>query len=143
MYVYDSLLVATDGSEDAATAIAHAVELARRLEIPLYGIAVLDSRTAYDSGIVDPETIRERQTEQAEEALAALEERATDDGVSVTTTIRSGTPHEEILAEAEERGCSAIVVGSRGRSAFREALLGSTVDALVRLSSLPVLVVDG
>ncbi|RQG92534.1 universal stress protein [Natrarchaeobius chitinivorans] len=139
--MYDSILVATDGSDAATDAVDHAVELAGQFDVPLSGVAVLESRTDYDNAIVDPEETRRRQREQAERALSDLETRAEAVDVPVETTIRTGVPHEEILAAAEERDASAVVVGSRGRSSFTGALLGSTVDAIVRLANRPVLVV--
>ncbi|NGM71461.1 universal stress protein [Natronolimnobius sp. AArcel1] len=140
--MYDSILVATDGSDGATTAVEHAITLARRLEVPLYAIAVLESRTAYDNAIVDPEEATQRQRERAEAALADLESMAEADGVSAETAIRTGVPHEEIRAYAGETDAGAIVIGARGRSAFTGALLGSTVDATLRHADRPVLVVD-
>ncbi|USZ71647.1 universal stress protein [Natronosalvus halobius] len=139
--MYESILVATDGSDTAERAVDHAVFLAETLAVPLFAISVLEDRTAYDSGIVDPEEVRERQRSRADDALERVEAAAGESGVHVTTARKRGTPHEEVLDYADEQGCSMIVVGAQGRSAFREALLGSTVDALVRLSSKPVLVV--
>ncbi|ELY44489.1 universal stress protein [Natronorubrum sulfidifaciens] len=141
--MYESILVATDGSETAREAVSHAVELATRFDATLYGIAVLERRTEYDNAIVDPEEVRERQREQATESLEALAEAAGDAGVSVETTIRSGVPYEEIVAYADEHDASAIVIGARGRSSFRRALLGSTVDRVVRSTTRPVLIIDG
>ncbi|AHF99033.1 universal stress protein UspA [Halostagnicola larsenii XH-48] len=140
--MYDSILVATDGSDDASAAVTNAISLARALEIPLYGVAVVETRTAYDTGIVDPEEAEDRLRDQARDSLEALERAASEAGVSVTTALRTGPPHEEILAYADERDIGLLVVGSHGRSSFRRALLGSTVDAVVRLSERPVLVVD-
>ncbi len=140
--MYDSILVATDGSDDASAAVTDAVSLARALDIPLHGVAVVETRTAYDSGLVDPEEVEQRLREHARNSLETLEQVAADAGVSVTTSVRTGPPHEEILAYADEREIGLIVVGSHGRSSFRRALLGSTVDAVVRLSERPVLVVD-
>ncbi|WP_226006113.1 universal stress protein [Natrinema salinisoli] len=139
--MYDSILVATDGSEAAATAIDHAIALAQRFDAPLYGIAVVDERTEYDTGIVDPEEARRHLEERAAGWLADLETTATDGDVSVETTVRSGVPHEEILDYAAERDADAVVLGSRGRSSFKGALLGSTVDRVVRTADRPVLVV--
>ena len=140
--MYDSILVATDGSEAASTAVEHAVELARRLEVPLYAIAVLESRTEYDNAIVDPKTVDRRRREQASSWLEQIESIAQNAGVDVETTIRSGVPDEEIRAYADELGVGAIVLGAQGRSSFRRALLGSTADRVVRLAAQPVVVVD-
>jgi nucleotide-binding universal stress UspA family protein len=140
--MYDSLLVATDGSDAASTATAHAVGLADRLDATLYGIAVVESRTDYDNAIINPEEARRHLRERAERSLDDLEETAATTGVDVETVCRSGVPHEEILAYAEECDAGAIVVGARGGSEFKRALLGSTVDAVTRLATRPVLVVS-
>ncbi len=139
--MYDSILIATDGSEAAATAVDHAVVLADRFDAPLYGIAVVDDRTEYDTGIVDPEEARQHLRERASEWLAALEETAGEANVAVETTVRTGVPHEEILGYAAENEIDVIVVGARGRSSFKGALLGSTVDRVVRVADRTVLVV--
>ncbi|MDJ1430710.1 universal stress protein [Halostagnicola sp. A-GB9-2] len=140
--MYESILVATDGSDDASAAVTDAVSLARALEVPLHGVAVVETRTAYDSGLVDPDEVEQRLRAHAHDSLEALEQAAADSGVSVATSMRTGPPHEEILAYADEHEIGLLVVGSHGRSSFRRALLGSTVDAIVRLSDRPVLVVD-
>lgn len=141
--MYDSILVATDGSEAAETAVEHATALAGRFDAPLYGIAVVDERTEYDTGIVDPEEARRHLRERADGWLEELEATASDADVAVETTVRSGVPHEEILEYATERDAGAIVLGSHGRSSFKGALLGSTVDRVVRTANRPVLVVGG
>ncbi|AEH37540.1 universal stress protein [Halopiger xanaduensis] len=138
--MYDSVLVATDGSDTATAAVDHAITLARQFDIPLYGIVVLESRTEYDNAIVDPEEADRRRRQRAESVLADLEAAA--EGLALETTIRTGVPHEEILTYAAEQDADVIVIGSRGRSSFKGALLGSTVDAVVRQAERPVLVVD-
>lgn len=139
--MYDSFLVATDGSDDASVAVEHAVALADRLEVPLYGVAVVETRREYDNAIVDPETVEKRLRERAASTLEEIETRAEAADVPLETAIRTGVPHEEIIAYGEDHDVGAIVVGARGRSSFRRTLLGSTVDAVVRLSPIPVLVV--
>lgn len=139
--MYESILVATDDSEDADLAVEHAVDLARRLDVPLHGVSVVETRTEYDEGILDPDEIDRHLRGRAERALGRLDSAAASVDVSVSTTVREGVPHEEIIAAARELDADLIVVGARGRSSFQNALLGSTVDATVRLSPVPVLVV--
>ncbi|SDQ46360.1 universal stress protein [Natronobacterium texcoconense] len=141
--MYDSILVATDGSESGTAAADHAIELAAQFDATLYGLTVLESRTDYDNAIVDPEEVARRRTERAESLLADLESAAADVGVAVETAMKSGVSHEEILAAAGEYDVDAIVVGGQGRSSFRRSLLGSTVDAVVRFTDRPVVVVTG
>ncbi|MFD1564032.1 universal stress protein [Haloarchaeobius amylolyticus] len=139
--MYDSILVATDGSETATTAVDHAVELAARFDAALYGIAVADDRTDYDTGIVDPREAMQRLRERAAGWLETVETRAANADVAVETTVRTGVPHEEILAYAAENDVDVIVVGARGRSSLKGALLGSTIDRVVRVADRTVLVV--
>lgn len=140
--MYDSILVATDGSEAAEAAVSHAIDLAASLEADVTVVAVLETRTGYDNAIVDPETVDEQRRKRAQSWLEAADSRAGDTGVTLETTIRSGVPHEEILAVAADRDVDVVAVGSEGRSSFKGALLGSTVDRVVRLADRPVFVVD-
>ncbi len=139
--MYDSILVATDGSDGASLAVDHAIELAAKLGASLETIAVIEQRTDYDNAIVDPDEVDRTLRDRAAAALDAVEAEATAAGISVETTIRSGVPHEEIVACAADSDVDAIVVGAQGGSGLRRALLGSTVDGVVRLADRPVLVV--
>ncbi|MDL5361721.1 universal stress protein [Halalkalicoccus sp. NIPERK01] len=138
--MYERILLATDGSDGATAAGAHAVSLARRYGAELHAVYVVETRTGYDNAIVDPEVVRRNLREEGEAALAAVETRAGSD--SVVTSIREGVPHEELLAYVDEMDIDLVVVGSKGRSAFRTILLGSTTEAVLRADAVPVLVVN-
>ncbi len=62
-------------------------------------------------------------------------------GLQATPLLRHGVPFRETLKAADENDAHLIVLGSQGRSAFRELLAGSTAENIVRLSLRPVLVV--
>lgn len=74
----------------------------------------------------------------AEHHLAAVKKGLGHTG-SVRTVIREGRPFTEILAEAKSGGVDLIVIGSHGRMPVMDALLGSTVDRVVRKAECPVL----
>jgi nucleotide-binding universal stress UspA family protein len=59
----------------------------------------------------------------------------------VTLEERYGAPAEEIVKSAKESGCGVVVVGTRGHTALRRALLGSVADGVTRHAGCPVLVV--
>jgi nucleotide-binding universal stress UspA family protein len=139
--MYDHILVATDGSENAADAIDEAVALADATGATLHGVYVIETRTAYDNAIVDPEEVERTLREDGEEALARLDERAAEAGIEAETTIREGVPHEEILDYAADCGVDLVVIGATGRSAFKTVLLGSTAERVLRQAAVPVLVV--
>ncbi|WP_336133710.1 universal stress protein [Natronomonas amylolytica] len=139
--MYDRILVATDGSENAADAIDEAVALADGTGASLHGIYAIETRTAYDNAIVDPDEVERTLREDGEEALAVLDERAAEAGIEAETAIRKGVPHEEILDYAADHGVDLIVIGATGRSAFKTVLLGSTAERVLRQAAVPVLVV--
>ncbi|MFC6835029.1 universal stress protein [Halomarina ordinaria] len=141
--MYERVLVATDGSESARRAVAHAVSLAAQVGADLHAVAVVETRTAYDNAIVDPEVVRENLRSEAEDALAEVRAAAEERGVPVTVQVTEGVPHERILAAIDDRGADLVVLGATGRSAFKTALLGSATTAVLREASVPVVVVDG
>lgn len=53
----------------------------------------------------------------------------------------AGIAAEEIIREAVVRGSTLIVLGKKSRSRIKELLMGSTAEAVVRNSVLPVLLV--
>ena len=63
------------------------------------------------------------------------------------TTVGAGSPisaaAEEIAQVAEEIDAGLLVMGSRGHSRLRRALMGSVSDAVVRYAHCPVTIVRG
>jgi nucleotide-binding universal stress UspA family protein len=139
--MYNQILVATDGSDNAQRANRQALDLARQYGAELHAVYVIETRTGYDNAIVDPEVVRQNLREEGEEALTDIENQS-DADVSVVTAIREGIPHEELLTYVEDRGIDLVVMGAKGRSAFKTILLGSTTEALLRADQVPVLVVN-
>jgi nucleotide-binding universal stress UspA family protein len=62
-------------------------------------------------------------------------------GFNVVTLLRRGDPLEEIGRVANEQRSTLTVVGSKGRTALADVLLGSVADGVVRYHPLPALVV--
>jgi nucleotide-binding universal stress UspA family protein len=60
-------------------------------------------------------------------------------GLDVSSHIRIGTPHEELLAACRELGDGLLVVGARKRSALTDLLVGSTAERVLRKADVPVL----
>lgn len=67
---------------------------------------------------------------------------AADKGIAtkVAGVLHSTVP-EGIAAEAKQRGCDAIVIGSHGRGGVAHLLLGSVAEGVIRHATVPVLVV--
>jgi nucleotide-binding universal stress UspA family protein len=142
--MYDTLLLATDGSSDAEAALDHAIEVATATGATLHVVSVVETRTAYDNAIIDPEEVRENLAADAEAALEEARSVATDAGVECRTAVLEGPPPKRILERAAETGADAIVVGATGRSGFKRLVLGGTAEKLLEASPVPVIVIgDG
>ena len=139
--MYNRILVATDGSDNAQRATRQALDLARQYGAELHAVYVIETRTGYDNAIVDPDTVRQNLREDGEKALTAVETEGEPD-VSTVTSVREGVPHEELLSYIADQGIDLVVMGAKGRSAFKTILLGSTTEALLRADQVPVLVVN-
>lgn len=139
--MYDTVLVATDGSDDATRAVEHAIGVADRHGATLHALYVIETRTGYDNAIVEPETVARELRSEGREILESVERRGADAGIDVSTTIDRGVPHEVILDYVANNDVDLVVLGVRGRSAFKTILLGSVAEAVLQSASVPVILV--
>ena len=61
-------------------------------------------------------------------------------GLNVTTRYEEGPAHDTILRVAREEGADLLLMGSYGYQPLIKAVLGSTVDRVLRMAWLPVLI---
>ena len=136
MHMYDTILVATDGSEAADRAVEHARSVAETFDANLYGLYVIDTGR-YGKSMVDESTgVLEELEERGGDLLDELDQGAT---VDVTTEIRRGRPHEEIDRCADEIDADLIVIGNRGLGAAPDGQIGSVAERVVRNVDRPVI----
>jgi nucleotide-binding universal stress UspA family protein len=144
------ILLATDGSEEAAVAGKTAADIARLSGSELHVVHVegYSPHQLADYGsfaYLDPETVRKIVVEVESEATKTLDEQVDHiegaGGTVTTSYLKRGRPDREIVSLAEEIGTGLIVMGSRGLGGIRRALLGSVSDSVVRHAHCPVLVV--
>jgi len=133
------VLLATDGSPDAALAANSAVELCERTGSELHVVHVgeyVPTFFAYTEE--EPAELRHN----AERLLEEQVERIRVAGGTVAGAhLRLGRPAEQIIDLSEELSMGVVVVGSRGQSALRRAVLGSVSEDVVRYAHCPVFVV--
>lgn len=139
---YDDVLLPTDGSEAAATAVEHALAVAEAFDATVHAVNVVDLAAVAAGSDAMPDTdLVERLNDRGEADTEAVADRAaeTDADVDVVTEVREGSPGAAILEYVEEAGVDLVVMGTRGRSGLDRLLLGSTTDHVIRRSSVPVL----
>jgi nucleotide-binding universal stress UspA family protein len=130
---YRTILVATDFSENAATALGWAARIGRASHARLAIIHAIDA----DDGESIPLALRDEVTRR----LASITNAAEAMGLTVETEFRVGKPWR-IVVEAETRlGAELVVIGTRGQTSYPRLLVGSTTDRVVRAARGPVLAV--
>lgn len=147
--MYAHILVPTDGSETAAVAVEHAVDLAGKYDATIHALYVIDvDATSYALGSEQIESIRQGDLEGLPEVRAQAEgatgqvAAAAGDGVAVEEHVAVGEPSRAIRAFVTEHDIDLIVMGSHGRSGLSRVILGSVAEKVLRRTHLPVLVVD-
>ncbi len=139
------ILLATDGSEEAELALRTAVDIANSTNSELHVVTVArEYHPSYDIpeyGRQLEEVLR-RLERQAQELLDGQAKKIEEAGGKVARAhLRMGRPDEQVVSVADEIRAGLIVMGSRGLSGIRRALMGSVSDSVVRHAHCPVLVV--
>ncbi|MDQ7820368.1 MAG: universal stress protein [Armatimonadota bacterium] len=135
-----TILLATDGSAHARRATRLAADLARRYGARVIVVTAFDP-IPRDLGSPYQEDLMARRTASAE-AVAKDAGRVLDEvGVSHEEEVLEGPAADAILRVARVRGCDLIVMGSRGLSPLRAAILGSVSQRVVAEAPCPVLIV--
>jgi nucleotide-binding universal stress UspA family protein len=139
-----TILLATDGSEEAQLASTTAADLAQKTNSELHVLTVGPDYPLYElpEHPAEFQDVLRENRRRAKEVLEQQAKRIEESGVSVKEThLLEGRADEEIVALAEEIGAGLIVMGSRGHGRLRRTLLGSISDAVVRHAHCPVTVV--
>jgi nucleotide-binding universal stress UspA family protein len=127
--MFSHLLVALDGTDEAAVALAPALALARSTaaRLTLLRAVPLDQDAAASN-----------------EAHAYLDRVAADLGsgdVAGAVAVRRGQPAEAILAAGRDLRADLIVMATHGRSGVGRAILGSVAETVLAGTRVPVLLV--
>ena len=141
-----TILLATDGSEEAMLAARTAVDLAQKtgseLQVvharPLPALAGYPASPTPTATEIDEEQAKKRFRGLLDEQVGKVE---AEGGSVAQAHLRIGRTDTEIVRLAEEVGAGLIVMGSRGLGGVRRALMGSVSDSVVRHAHCPVLVV--
>ena len=139
-----TILLATDGSEEAQLAATTAADLAERTNSELHVLTVGPELPLYElpEHPADFEDVLRHNRREAKELLEQQAKRIEESGGTVKEShLREGRAEEEIVEVAEEIGAGLIVMGSRGHGRIRRALLGSVSDAVARHAHCPVTIV--
>lgn len=135
--MFDTIVLATDGSESVTRATVVALDLARRFEAAVHALYVVEEGDIAAA----PEEVREQLRASLEENGKEATESVREAHMNVTTAVREGRPADEIRAYAREHDADLVATGTRGRHGEYRFVLGSVAEAVVRNCPVPVLTV--
>ena len=142
--MFERIVVGLDGSQVSETALRMGADLARRLGVPLHLVRVADLAVVHlganPAAAAYAELSEEmaREKEKATRYLETVEQSLRDEGLHVTTEVRSGLAARE-LAGAAGPG-DLLVVASHGRHGLQRLLLGSVAEEVAERSRASVLI---
>jgi nucleotide-binding universal stress UspA family protein len=143
--MFASIVVGTDGSQAARSAVDQAIELAGQLGARLQVVSAYEPVTDPRQREMLAEPAEEWLFKAREDVLAMLEDvaaQARAAGVGdVETFARQGDAADAILDVAEEQHCDLVIVGHRGLTGAKRFLLGSVPSKVSHHAPCSVLIV--
>jgi nucleotide-binding universal stress UspA family protein len=141
--MFDTIVVATDGSDSVRRAVDVAVDVAARFDAEVHALYVVDSGEVEST----PDEVREDLRDALDDRGSAALEQVTgaaaerDPELDVTIEAREGRPATEITEYARDVGADVVAMGTRGRHGENRFLIGSVAERVVRTCPIPVLTV--
>jgi nucleotide-binding universal stress UspA family protein len=138
------ILVATDFSETASLALDRAIDIASRHESEIALVHVMQPDIpplAAPEMIIVPPDYEKLMREACLEGLERAAERVRAAHIPVSQHLEQGRAAPRIIARADAIEADLIMVGTRGNTGFKQLLLGSVAEGVVRNASRPVLTV--
>jgi nucleotide-binding universal stress UspA family protein len=141
--MFDTIVVATDGSDSVQRAVSVAVDVAARFDAEVHAVYVVDAGEVESSPDRVREDLRDALDDEGRGALDRVADAAHDrDGdLDVTIEVREGRPASEIDAYARSVDADLVAMGTRGRHGENRFLIGSVAERVVRTCPVPVLTV--
>ena len=138
------LLVAVDLSESTQTVVNKAEEIAKALSAKVWIIHNAEPEPDVLEFKADPLAAREALSKKFHDEhrqIQEMAERMRKAGLQTTALLVHGATVETILKMAGELDVDMIVVGSHGRSAVHQLLMGSVSEGILHKSRCPVIII--
>lgn len=138
------ILVPIDFSAGTSAIVDTAASLAESLNAHLTILHIARPEPEFVTYEPGPESVREavaKEMADLHRKLHDLEAVLTARGINASALMIQGYTVEKILQEVERLGIDLIVMGSHGRGALYNMLLGSVSEGVIRKANCPVLIV--
>ncbi len=145
--MFARIVVGLDGSQVSETALRMGAELSRRLGLPLHLVRVADLAVVHwganpaAAAYAELSGEMDREKEEATRYLETVAQPLNEQGLQVTTEVRSGVAARELVGAAGPG--DLLVVASHGRHGLERLLLGSVAEEVSERARASVLIARG
>lgn len=136
-----NILLASDGSDPANRAVDAVIALTPHLRsAPVVHVLYVHLPIPIGFALkhVSREIVDNYYHEEGQAIVNPVATRLSNEGINATAHVRVGSPGETIAHAAIELKCNTIWLGTHGRGAVTQALLGSVAARVIALSKVPV-----
>ncbi|WP_042478038.1 universal stress protein [Bacillus ndiopicus] len=137
--MYQHILLAADGSENALRAAQEAVKIAQLTAnsvVDIVYVVSFDNAKAERLHSSPDSLLLERRRK-----VAAIEQLLKEHNIAYKITILKGEPAPEIIQYAKENHVDLVIIGSRGLNGLQEMVLGSVSHKVIKRVHCPALIV--
>jgi nucleotide-binding universal stress UspA family protein len=137
------ILLAVDGSDMSLDAVRFAIRMALAgLHCEMVLANVQEAANLYELIVAhNPEVLERVSAEAGLHALQAAQALLDAAEVDYECEVAQGDPAHTLIDIAERFACDLIVMGARGQSALRRAMMGSVSNEVLHASAVPVVIV--
>lgn len=134
------ILIPVDGSERSLAGVRYVAGILAPAisELEIHLVNVQPPLPAAAATFIEPSILRDFHRDEGAKALAAARQFLDAAGLRYAANTVVGEAAEAIAAYAEQRGCTGIVMGTRGLGHAAGLLLGSVAHKVLQLSKVPV-----
>ena len=147
--MYQNIVIALDGSHNAALALQEAIKLAqvKQGRLILVHVASLRDISVEGVGMLGNQDLHTLAHQRGTQIMAEAEAEARQAGIEQITPLLleswdgAKDMAKVLLTAAHDNHADLVVVGTHGRGGLMTLLMGSFAETLLRMSPLPLLVV--
>jgi len=132
----ERIVVALDGSLTAEAVLPHVRRILRRQDSEIILV-----RAVVPPPVENAILIVDASLGAARAYIGGIQQRLEREGVRVSSEVRPGSAIGVILDVVDDRKATMVAMATHGASGLKRILLGSVAEAILRKSSVPVLVV--
>jgi nucleotide-binding universal stress UspA family protein len=136
-----TVVVGTDGSPNAETAVRRAAEIAKSDGAVMYLVTAFPDVPTYSEGIASSAKRQRIDLREVAEGLLSRTAEELPQDLEVMTAAREGDPAQVILDVSRESDADLIVIGARGLTGIRRFLLGSVSSKLAHHAECSLMIV--